>query len=252
MTNYGAQPPEPRPYPRQPDPYGRPAPRDPGETDAFGRPADTGEPGEYGGVRYPREPGAAAQPGQYGGEARQPSQYGEARRPGEYGSRARQPGQYGTARSREYGAAGPRPRETGGFGGEPTGRGAPLRRDAEEPTRWGASEPWGDPAGREPYLPPARRGRRSGTRTTLLVLAIVVLVGGLAALGAAFVLNQRGDHPAAAAQHTPPAPTPAASGPQPSSPAGATGEFTFSAVGDTIVALRRTHHPTTPRASSTT
>ncbi len=84
----------------------------------------------------------------------------------------------------------------------------------------------------EPVRRPAPPRRRDRGRTPLLVLSIVVLLAGLSALAGAFYVSQRNTETATVGQNlTPPAPEPAAS-PTASGP----DEFTFSAVGDTVVA----------------
>ncbi len=81
---------------------------------------------------------------------------------------------------------------------------------------------------------PVRRPAKRKGRTTLLVLAVVVLLGGLSVLATAFYVSQR-KAPTATVGTGAPAPTPAAKSAAGSAPAGSD-SFTFSAVGDTVVA----------------
>ncbi len=116
------------------------------------------------------------------------------------------------------------------------GRGFPARAGsgrAESRHSEAGGTGWPPAEDAEPVRRPAKR--RSGT-TLLLIIGIVVLLGGLGALGAAYAL--KGDDKPAAAASQSGAPLPAPAGKQSASasaPAGAD-SFTFSAVGDTVVA----------------
>jgi Bacterial capsule synthesis protein PGA_cap len=237
MSYYGADPgmPDRRPpYPRQPDPRDNPAPPGPpppARSDWDLPTAGTGR-GRAGGPAWPGDdrPAPSTPGGRWGDQPRWDS---PAAGQG-WDSPADRQGWDSPAAGRGWDApAGGRAGSSGRGHETVTGQGwsgpaAPARgqggRDNRPPTRPGGGG----------YPEPKKRG---GTRTTLLVVAILVLVGGLVALGGAVVLNKK-DKPAASTGQNgnPPVPAPAASGND--SPAAAAGDsFTFSAVGDTIVAF---------------
>jgi Bacterial capsule synthesis protein PGA_cap len=136
------------------------------------------------------------------------------------------------------------PVQRGGWDEPAADRRSPREQGGRELAARDNRPPAGPPparaAGGGGYQGPKKRSR---ARTTLLLLAVLVLVGGLAALGGAFVFDQKHNSPATAGKDsTPPVPTPAASG-NSSQAAGGDESFTFSAVGDTIVAFGSTVPP---------
>jgi poly-gamma-glutamate capsule biosynthesis protein CapA/YwtB (metallophosphatase superfamily) len=245
MTYYGADgTPERRPPYPPTGPGGNQGPGDPGPGDQPGQGGNPGPGRIYPSRNYPDPgyPAAGQNPGYpepgyptqgyptqgYPTQGRPTHGYPEQARPeegrreqGGYPDRGRPGGTYGERSYAERAYAERAYAERGNRG------------NTGPADRVGSGWQPGTGAGEQVGPPARRRGRAT---TVLLVIGIVVLLGGLGVLGGSYVLKGK-DKPAATAGQSPPAPSSVGkqSGSASAAPAGAD-SFTFSAVGDTVVA----------------